>query len=276
MNVAGPDSAVRSILADQGPHDADFRTQDVKVVAEADLLVINGLSLDDNLAKKIQRAAGNGRVKLLDLGSKLPKTALRKGCEHDHSEEEEEDGHHHHHGPNDPHAWLGLDTAPLMVRALAAELAAVDATRAAEYQERGEAYANRITALRTESVAKLEGKKERRIVTFHESLGYFAPSLGLEVAGVIQTTPGQDPTAKQLSKLIAFCVKEKVRVIAVEPQFSTLGAAERLKQELRAKGLADAELVPVDTLETVSGELTPQWYEDRMRANIEALVKVLR
>ena len=67
----------------------------------------------------------------------------------------------------------------------------------------------------------LKDKKDRKFVTFHESLAYFAKTFDLEIAGVIQKVPGQEPTAKRADEAGRGCARRsKVRVIAVEPQYS--------------------------------------------------------
>ena len=91
--------------------------------------------------------------------------------------------------------------------------------------------------------------------------------------------PGQEPDDKQYKKLIRICTDETkpTRVIAVEPQYSTSGAGETLRKELVAKGVADPVLVEIDPLETVKpDDLTPDWYEIKMRANLDALANALK
>jgi ABC-type Zn uptake system ZnuABC Zn-binding protein ZnuA len=273
-NVAGPDAVVKPVLTSTGPHHADFKSTDVRLIAGADLFFINGLGLDDQLAKNMLRGAGNGRAKLVALGGQFDEKQLLAGsCNHDHGD----GGHHHAHGDHDPHVWLGLDLAVAMVGTIRDELKLADPTHAAGYDARAAAYQDKLRKLKADGVDALKDKKERRFVTFHESLSYLAAAFNLEVADVIQKTPGKDPSAKELNKLIDICTEEKVRVIAVEPQYSTQTSAKRLQDELTAKGLKDVVLVPIDPLETANyDELTPDWYETRMRANIDALAKALK
>jgi zinc transport system substrate-binding protein len=108
-------------------------------------------------------------------------------------------------------------------------------------------------------------------------MNYFAQAFELTVVGVIQKSPGQEPNPEDLKKLIAECVKHKARVIAVEPQYGSQGAAQRIKEQLEASGIPDVVIVELDTLETaVPAELNPGWYEAKMRANLETLAKAMR
>jgi ABC-type Zn uptake system ZnuABC Zn-binding protein ZnuA len=272
--VAGPDATVKTVLTTDGPHHADYTKEHVELVAGADLLIANGLGLDDRLAKNMLRGAGNARAKLVTLGDKLDDRKLLAGaCTHDHGDA----GHDHHDHGTDPHVWLGLDLAVEMVGTIRDELKAADPAHAAGYEARAAAYQDKLRALKADGIAALKDKKEREFVTFHESLGYLAHTFDLEVADVIQKTPGKDPSAKELNQLIDVCTKGKVRVIAVEPQYSTQTSAKRLQEELTAKGVQDVVLVPIDPLETATpAELTPEWFETKYRANLDALAKALR
>jgi ABC-type Zn uptake system ZnuABC Zn-binding protein ZnuA len=127
----------------------------------------------------------------------------------------------------------------------------------------------------------LADKKNKRIVSFHDALGYFSRTFGIEVADVIELGPGDEPTAKHLAELVELCRnKEKpVAAITVEPQYPKSSSAAVVQKELTAKGVA-IELVTVDPLETADPvELKKEgagWYEARMRQNLKALADVLK
>ncbi|MCS6865403.1 MAG: hypothetical protein RMJ56_01115 [Gemmataceae bacterium] len=82
-----------------------------------------------------------------------------------------------------------------------------------------------------------------------------------------------------MKKLIRICTDETkpTRVIAVEPQYSKSNSGEVLRKELELKGVKDAVLAEIDTLETAKpADLTPEWYEQRMRANLAELAEKLK
>lgn len=278
QNVAGPDATVKPILTNQGPHHFDPKVSDAKLLAGANLFVINGLGLEDRAAEKMVKAAGNKGLQLVKLGDKLDEKLLLEGGHeghdhgHDHGHAHDHDGHHH-----DPHVWLGLDQSVEMVNGLRDALKAAAPAKAAEYDRRAAEYVAKLEQLKADGVAMLKDKTERKFVTFHESLGYFANTFGLEVADVIEKTPGREPTAKQLDALVKTCLEKKVRVIAVEPQYTAQSIAARLKEELELKGVKDVVLVEIDPLETANeADLKPDWYETRMRANLKALADALK
>jgi ABC-type Zn uptake system ZnuABC Zn-binding protein ZnuA len=104
------------------------------------------------------------------------------------------------------------------------------------------------------------------------SLSYFARSFDLTIAGVVEKSPGVEPNIDELNEIVALCAKEGVRLIAVEPQYGSNTSAAAIVKELQRRGIADAALVEIDPLETVTpNALTPGWYEMKMRSNLAAL-----
>jgi ABC-type Zn uptake system ZnuABC Zn-binding protein ZnuA len=128
----------------------------------------------------------------------------------------------------------------------------------------------------------LKDKKDRKLITFHESMNYFAApeSFNLKIVKVIERKAGDKPTSGELKDLVAECKKEGVRVIAREPQYEE-GAennpAVLLKKELE-KSDKDAQLITLDPLETAkSADLqNADWYEKKMRENLKALAEALK
>jgi ABC-type Zn uptake system ZnuABC Zn-binding protein ZnuA len=266
-NVAGPDAQVKSIMTSTGPHDFNPTDNDARLLAKADLLLINGLNLDDTLADTLKRGSGNRGLTVFNLGERIPDDQLMQGeCHHAGHEHEHDHGH-------DPHVWLSPDFAILMTEKIRDEFKARDAAHAAGYDQRAAEYIGKLKKLKANGLDMLKDKKDRNLVTFHESLNYFARSFDLKIAGVVQKKPGVEPNTAEIAELVKLCGEKKVRLIAVEPQYGG-GSAETILKEMRGSRakLADAALVEIDPLETVSpSALTADWYEKKMRANLEAL-----
>jgi zinc transport system substrate-binding protein len=274
--VAGDDAVVRNVMTNSGPHDFVPTKDDAKLVTGADLFFCVGLGLDEDKALAMKSTSGNTNLKVVQLGSRVdPKKLLEGSCTHDHSDGK---GHDHKHG-HDPHLWLSPDHAITFVNAIRDELKAADPSRAAGYDRRAADYVAKLEKLKADGQALLKGKKDNRIVTFHDALAYFSECYNIDIRGVLTQKPGQEPDAKELKKLIAICTdaNKPTRVIAVEPQYSTSTSGETLRKELLAKSLTDAVLVEIDTLETVKpDELKVEWYETKMRANLDVLAKALK
>ena len=274
-NVAGDDAAVKCVMGTTGPHHFQPTDTEARLAARANLFLINGLNLDNQIAGTIQKNSGNKGLKLIDLGSRLPKELLKEGvCKHAHH-----DGDHsgHDHG-NDPHTWLGPDFAVRYVEAIRDELITADPSHKDGYTRRSAEYVAKLNALKADGVAMLKDKKDRKLLAFHDSLVYFGDTFGLEIKDAVQKMAGSEPNAKELQETIANAKKHGVRLIAVEPQYTANNAAKTILAELRKDpALADADVVEIDPLETVKpDDLTADWYEKMMRANLERLSKAMK
>jgi zinc transport system substrate-binding protein len=165
-----------------------------------------------------------------------------------------------------------------MVEVIRDELKKFDPPHEADYERRAKEYVARLEKLHEDGKAALKGKKNRKIVTSHESLHYFAESFDIDVADVIELQPGAEPDEAKLEELVKKCKDEDVRVFATEPQFKLQGTVDIILKELRRKGVDDVKVIDVDPLEALSGgdKLDAGWYERRMRANIDALKDALQ
>jgi ABC-type Zn uptake system ZnuABC Zn-binding protein ZnuA len=273
-NVLGDRGTLRGVMSSQGPHDFDPGKAEAQAVAGAELFVLNGLELDNAIATKMKRGSGNASLAILDLGSKLDDKLLLEGeCHHDHKSGEP---HHHDHG-FDSHLWLGPDLAQLFVATIRDELKKIDPDHAAAYDRRAAEYAAKLAKLLDDGKATLKSKSNRKIVTMHESMGYFARAFGVEVVGSIQSAPGQEPTRKKLDEIVAAIASHKVAVIAVEPQYTSTNAVKAIQRELKAKGLPELTVIELDPMETAADAVpAADWYETKMRANLTALAAALK
>lgn len=269
-SVAGDRAAVISLCTTTGPHDYAFNAKDTILLRKADLFFYNGLELDNLFVERLAKDSSNPKLKFSSLGKKVPKNLRIES-------KEEKPGHEgHNHGSFDPHIWLGVRQSLLMINAIRDELSLLDPEAAEEYKNRAASLAATLEEIQKEGITLLEGKKNKVIVTFHESLGYFASSFGIEIAGVIQKAPGDSPNALELAKIVQMCVEKKPSLIAVEPQYPRTTSAKLLQEELKKKGL-EIPLVEIDPLETCTqADLAPKWYEIKYKQNLEALAKNLQ
>lgn len=274
VNVAGDDAVVRNMLTTSGPHHFNPTDRDAKLVRRANLFFVNGLGLEGDKPENIKKGSGNKGLMIIELANRIPEDQLFVGsCHHDHA-----DGHHHDNG-KDPHVWLSPDHAIKMVESIRDVLKEADPAHAANYDRRATEYIGKLRDLKAKGVAMLKDKQDRKLVTFHDSMTYFAKAFDLNIVGVVQKNPGTEPNDAQLKALINLCADDKypVRVITVEPQYGMSSSGAQLIKELKNKKVPDPVLVEIDPLETVGpDQLTKEWYEAKMLANLEALAKAMR
>jgi len=278
-NVAGDQAKVLSLLTTQGPHDFQPTAADAVLARDANVLLYNGLELDD-FVLKIASSSGNSQLAAVAVADAIPRDQRLKMAAHDHHAHDHAHGHahgghdHHHHGEYDPHVWLGIPQAIAMVEKVDATFQKMDKANAAKYAERAAKYIDELKALQQYGKDKLAGKMNRKLVTMHESLGYFAKSFDLDIVGSIQLRPNVEPDAATMANLVKICKEKDVRVIAVEPQYPK-GPAQTLQREL-ARHKLEVGLIEIDPFETAeTGVLNEKMYVEVMKKNIDNLAKGL-
>jgi ABC-type Zn uptake system ZnuABC Zn-binding protein ZnuA len=207
-NVGGDLVSVGSLV----PRNADVHTfeprpSDIRAVAGAQLLVMNGLGLDDWLEKTITNAAAGG-TPLVKLGVDLPGVTLLPG---------------ETASTENPHLWMDVKYAELYVDRIASALASVDPAHAAAYRDQAAAYKGQLEELDSWVRTQIDtiAADERKLVTFHDAFPYYAREYGITIVGVAVQAPGQDPSVAYTTKLIDAIKKAGVKVIFSESQFPT-------------------------------------------------------
>jgi ABC-type Zn uptake system ZnuABC Zn-binding protein ZnuA len=202
-NVAGDRATVVSIVpAGAGPEDYEPKPDDARKLADADLIVSNGVGLDDFLDPLIE-AAGEGAVPRLVLGEGIPTITV--------------DGE-----PN-PHFWLDPSiVADHYIPAISAALSKVDPSGAETFAANADRYIGQIDAMDQANTASIDTipVANRKLVTFHDAFPYFAKHYGFEVIGVILSNVGQEPTASELAALVDRVRAAHVKAVFSEAQFS--------------------------------------------------------
>ena len=244
---------------------------DAQKLAGADLIVMNGLGLDE-WALSLLEAAGKSEEDVLELAEGIDESnawVYLEGEEHDEEEGEEhseEEGEEHGHGGTDPHIWLDPKGAAIYVDRIAARVAAELPERAAEIESARDAGLAEIAALDEElrvGFAAVEASA-RKIVTFHDAFGYFARAYGIEIVGVAVEAPGQEPSAKEIAALIDAIKAAGVTSVFSEAQFPS----KVLDQVAAETGATVLENLYSDAL----GDAPANSYLGAMRANASAIL----
>jgi len=185
-NVAGPGARVEVIMPPGAdPHDYSPSSRQAALIARADLVVMNGLGLEEGLTDVIGGARGDG-VPVLEIAVGVDPLPI------DQPPTE-----------RDPHVWLD----PLRMAVAAGRIAdALDGIAPGDWQDRANTYAD---ALRTADARILQSLDRvpvdrRLLVTNHGSLRYFADRYGFDVVGVV--IPGgstlAEPGSEELAALV--------------------------------------------------------------------------
>lgn len=226
------DRATVDVLMPNGvdPHEYQPSAKDVEALGRADLVVENGLKLEEGLEDALAQARDDGAR----IFTATDHVTLRPFGADDAQEIAE-------HGPDDPHIWTSPIAMREMVTALAPALASeldIDVTARATDLE------GRLTALDaqiTETLAPIPADR-RKLVTGHESLGYFAQRYNFALIGAL--IPSLSSQA-QVSAANLATLRQQVEAEGVPAIFNETGTPEGV-----ATAIADQTGVPVVEIAT--------------------------
>lgn len=252
--IAGDRAGVESLIAgDIGAHDFSPRPADMQRIAQADVLVFNGVGMEPWLDDLVKQAAKKN----------LRKVDLSTGIELLNSPHALDGGDYHHdHGEHNPHLWLDPVLAIQQVETLRDALIAADPEGSETYHENTTNYVAKLRALDAEFRSILGPLPSKKLVTFHDAFPYLSKRYGLETIGYISRFPERDPAPAELAALIDGIRKHQVAVLFAEAGYEP-ALLQRIANDTGAK------VSTLDTLEV--GELGPDAYLIGMRKNLEAL-----
>lgn len=260
-NVASDRIELRGLLpVGADPHGYEPTPQDLRAVADAHVIFANGVGLETFLDELIGNAGGDAPVISVSQGVDL--LSLDQG------EDAERPG-----ADADPHAWFDPNNVVVWVRNIEAALSALDPANADLYAANARAYQAELKALDAwirEQVAQVpEGN--RKIVTDHRVLGYFAEEYGFEVIGAVVEaySAAAEPSAQEVVAL-----EDKIRRFGVPAVF--VGRTVNPKLAQRVVEDTGVQLVPLYTgsLSMAGGEASS--YLDFMRYDVGAIVAALK
>ncbi len=260
--VDGIDGVEVVSLAEPGTgclHDYQLQTSDMKLLAKADVFLINGAGMESYLSGVFEAFPA---LPVVDASAGV---ALLEDCS----------GHDHDHGENDhdhtynAHIWLDARNAILMVNNLAEGLIAAMPEHAEAIVANRSAYVLRLTALDEELRAALADVPHKDVITFHEAFPYFANAYGLNVVAVVNREPDDALSPRALAELCKTVAGLGAPPLFVEPQYEDM-AAQTISRE------TGAPLYMLDPIVTGPETAIPlTLYEDVMRQNLAVLLEAL-
>lgn len=227
------------------PHDYEPRPSDVAAVAEAELVFRSGGETDEWLSDVIDNAGGDAPVvTLIDSVERLG---------------------------DDPHWWQDPRNAVRAIAAIARALSDADPEGRAAYIRNAERLTSRLRELDRRIAACVERVPEakRKVVTTHDSLGYFARRYGIEVVGAVipSLSTQAQASAGDVDRLV-----EQIRSEGVEAVFPESAVNPDLERAIaREAGASVGEALYADALgdEGSAGDT----YAGALAADADALVR---
>lgn len=208
QNVGGDRVEVTGIVPEgTNSHTFEPAPSDAAVMAEADIVFVNGLHLEEP-TRELADANVRSDVPIVELGER---TIAPEEYIYDFSFPESG-------GDPNPHLWTNPLHAKRYAEIIKDELSAVDPGNASYYEENFEQLAARLAELDAavrEATATVP-TENRKLLTYHDSFPYFAREYGWEIIGAIQPSDFADPTPQEVAGLI-----DQIRVAGIPAIFGS-------------------------------------------------------
>lgn len=304
QNVGGDLLSVQSLV----PPDTDIHAfeplpSDLRVVEEADILLINGAGLEAFLGRILENVStvqpyvvGTGIEIIAFAGHEDAHDGEETHSEDTHelayighlgeegvceeanaeaTEEVHEEGHddEHAHGECDPHYWENPQNAMLMADNIAAIFAEADPANAEIYRANAETYKAELAALdaEIETILSVIPAERRVIITNHDFLAYFAARYDFEILATVipSVTTLAEPSPQEISAL-----SERIRSEGINVIFAELGDSNRLAEVVAAEVGGELQILSLYS-GALSRDDTANTYIAYMRSNAQTIASAL-
>lgn len=266
--IGGNTISVHSIL----PPGADAHTyepssKDIISIAKGDLFFYLGAGMEA-YAETVAQSLASQDVKLIEIGED---ESLFIKDEHSQENDEENDSMHEHHGDYDPHIWLDPIRLIQIAEIIKKELISINIESEDVYEENFKILMNELTQLDDSFKNVLNEKENKHILVSHAAYGYWEDRYGIEQISVNGLSSSNEPSQKELTKIIQQTKEYNLKYILFEENTSNR-VSEIIRDEI------GAETVVIHNLEVLTEEdiKNNEDYLSLMKSNLETLDKILQ
>jgi zinc transport system substrate-binding protein len=255
----------------QSPHTFEPTPRQMADLAESDVYFAIGLPFEDRLLGRVEEL-GSG-IRVIDTSEGIPRRQVEDAYGHDGEHHADHANHadhasstydDEHGGLPDPHTWLNPRFAKMQARNICSALKELVPEHGAEFEANLSRLLRDLDALDAELTDALGPLAGESIYVFHPAFGYFTDAYGLRQVPI--ELGGMEPSARELAGLMDHATSEGVRVIFVQPQFSTR-SARAIAEEIGGVVVPIDPLSPdyMDNLRTIAREVAQALREGQAR-----------
>nr|WP_239549013.1 zinc ABC transporter substrate-binding protein [Scopulibacillus daqui] len=264
--IAGNRANVTNLLPPGAePHAYEPTPKEMAKMANADLIIYNGSGIESWIDDA--KNAVNPKVHFLNMSKHVDLLTLQQ-TNAAHAGEDE--GERHSNTSADPHFWQDPVRAEKMAKVIEQELIKLDPKGKQAYEKNYHALAAKFNQLNQEYKDALKNVKRKDIITSHAAFGYLADRYGLKQVAISGISPDEEPSPKQIQKIINFAQKNHVRYI----MFETLVNPKIGKMVEDKIGAEPLTLNPIENL-TKAEQQKGEDYFSIMKENLKSLKTAL-
>ncbi|MCL2931320.1 MAG: zinc ABC transporter substrate-binding protein [Trichodesmium sp. MAG_R03] len=252
------------IPAGADPHEYQATPENARAIAKADVLVKNGLGLEEFL-EKLVNVASNPQLQEIDASKNIKPIEKDDNNHHDHDHDHDHD-HGHSHEQGNPHVWLDPVLAQQQVKNIRDGLVKANPNNATTYQANASIYLQKLQQLDQEFKTRLADFKGCKFIVFHDAYPYLAKRYNLQQISVVEL-PQDYITPRDVQRVINTTKEYEVKGLLVEIGFND----SRMEKIAKDLGLPLKKLNPMN-----SGLLDPEYYFTAMRSNLNSLEEVCK
>lgn len=259
-------------------HTFEASQKDMMALADSDLFFYVGLGLE-GFVDKASNTLKNEDVKMVPVGEALHleeddhanESADENHDSHEESEENHESHDDHGHGDVDPHVWLDPIYANDLALAIKNQLAEQMPEHKDTFEKNYSELSGSLTALDQQFAEVVHSAKRKNIIVAHSAYSYWEKRYGIEQISISGLSTTNEPSQKELQKLITHAKDEKIKYVLNEQNFESK-LAKMVEEEINGKSLTLHNL-SVLTDENIKNKDT---YFSLMEENIATLKKALK
>ncbi len=216
----GKDLVDVRVMVEPGASPATYEPKPAQMAAISKMRIYFsiGVPFEKSWLKKI--ASINPGMKIVHTEHGIQKMPMET---HHHNDEKD-----HDQGVLDPHIWLSPPLVMVQSRNILTALQEADPAHHSEYEANYKAFIAMLVDLDGDLRDILAGKRGLRFLVFHPAWGYFAHAYGLQQVPI--EVEGKEPKPSQLKNLISYAREQKIKVVFVQPQFSSRSAEQVAKE----------------------------------------------
>lgn len=237
--IGGDHISLTTIVGPNGDaHSFEPRPSDAKALANAQLLVVNGLNFEVWLPRLV-KASGFSGVTVVASDGIVPRLLtneeMAEYTDQDHADEAGS-GAAGRHNAIDPHAWQSLSNGMIYAKNIASALMKADPKNAKDYRSRAEIYISEMKKMDEEvrQVLATIPADSRNVVTSHDAFGYFGRDYGVHFIPALGISSDAEPSAQEMARLVKLVKQSHSKVVFLE-NVTSPKLAEQIARETGAK-----------------------------------------